>query len=122
MSDFSVHSLPTSHARIVTDEHNEIHISFEPVKCDVDESDGSFYIHLNHYPARITPPWVHIVETGHLSKDNRYSFSRKSQWAASTVRAHSKSPDLYARYIESNNYFYNNLQSVINQQKVGICV
>jgi len=121
VSNFSVHSLPTSHARIVTDEHNEIHISFEPVKCEVDESDGSFYIHLNHYPARITTPWVQVVETGHLSKDNRYSFSKKSQWHNDATGV-GKMSEHFLAYVNSPRYFQNDIQGKLNQQKVGVCV
>lgn len=122
MSDFSVHSLPTSHARIVTDDHNEIHISFEPVKCEVDESDGSFFIHLNHYPARITPPFVKIVETGYVDSAGGYTFSKKSLWAIHTRTLHMKSPDLYYRYVDNTAYFNDNIWDKLNQQKVGICV
>ena len=121
MSNFSVHSLPTSHARIVTDEHNEIHVSFEPVRCDVDESDGSFYIHLNYYPARINPPWVRIVETGHLSKDNRYSFSKKNQGYINKTGT-GKMSKYFLAYVDSPTYFQNDIQSNLNQQKVGVCV
>lgn len=117
---FRVLTLPARSAYQRTDENDEIEFRFAPVYCTVDESDGSFSIHMDHKDQWGWHMQVkqYVVQTGNIDNKGRYTFREQS----SRTKFHHNRDEHTEAFYDSPSYFENDITHKIKQRKLLISV